>query len=160
MSGPVPKPSAMRQRRNKVATRSMMEAEPDQLPTTATAKGEKVFPPLPARGRRKWNPMTTAWWDDVWRSPMADEFLRPDIHGLYILAELVDAFWRSPSVKLAGEIRQHRTAFGLTPIDRRRLQWEVERVNEKTSAKRGRQPPKRKRMDSLTDPRNALRAVK
>ncbi len=99
--------------------------------------------------------MTVEWWEDTWRSPMASEFVQADTHGLYLLAELVDAFWREPSISLAAEIRQHRMAFGLTPIDRRRLQWEIEKGNERQ--RKGRKPPGH---GSLMDARAALRAVK
>jgi hypothetical protein len=101
-------------------------------PVTAPA------PELPAI--RDWHAMTVAWWCDVWASPMADEFLRADTHGLFRLALLVDDYWlaSSPTARkdLAGEIRLAGQAFGLTPIDRRRLQWTVDRVEEKTTAKR------------------------
>src|SRR3989304_3671297 len=121
MSGPIPKPTALRQRRNRVSTGATLVAEGSE---------RQRAPSRPTH--RDWQPMTRAWWKDTWRSPMAAEFLRADVHGLYILAELVDAFWTDPEdLKLAAEIRQHRMAFGLTPIDRRRLQWEVERVEER-----------------------------
>jgi len=71
--------------------------------------------------------MTRAWWKAVWRSPMADEYLDADVHALYRLAVLVDMFWSEPSKELAAELRLEQQCFGLTPIDRRRLQWEVER---------------------------------
>lgn len=101
--------------------------------------------------------MTRAWWRDTWHSPMAEEFLKADIHGLYILAELIDQFWLAPDdLKLAAEIRQHRTAFGLTPIDRRRLQWEVERVE---SAGRRRDASPRPARRKARDPREALRVI-
>jgi hypothetical protein len=41
------------------------------------------------------------------------------------LAALVDQFQRTPTPQLAAEIRQQGLRFGLTPIDRWRLQWEV-----------------------------------
>jgi hypothetical protein len=87
---------------------------------------------------------------------MAGEFLQSDRHGLFILAELVDRFWEAPSPQLATEIRLQRQCFGLTPIDRRRLQWEVERVE---SATRGRRP-RREEPDlaaGAEDPRKMLR---
>lgn len=103
---------------------------------------------------RKWHLMTRAWWRDVWHSPMAAEFLEADVHGLYRLAVLVDLFWFEPSTPLAAEIRQQQAAYGLTPIDRRRLQWEVERV-EKAAQKRR---PTTSLVDG--DPRSLLRVVK
>ncbi|HOU22676.1 MAG TPA: hypothetical protein PLN42_00325 [Anaerolineae bacterium] len=62
---------------------------------------------------------------------MAEQFLDADKHALYRLAVLVDLFWREPSKELAGEIRLEQQAFGLTPIDRRRLQWSVEQEEVK-----------------------------
>jgi hypothetical protein len=60
---------------------------------------------------------------------MAPEFDESDVHGLYLLAVLVNEFWNAPSKELAAEIRLQRQCFGLTPIDRRRLQWEIERTD-------------------------------
>jgi hypothetical protein len=74
--------------------------------------------------------MTRLWWKDVWASPMAEEFLRADEHALLRLAVLVDLFWTEPSQKLAGEIRLQQQAFGLTPLDRRRLEWQVVQTEE------------------------------
>jgi len=82
---------------------------------------------------------------------MAAEFLQADIHGLFRLALLIDAFWLQPTKELAAEIRLQQTAYGLTPIDRRRLQWEVERVE-----KGRRQPTAR---PAAGDARGYLRAV-
>jgi len=149
MSGPIPKPAALRQRRNRVSTGATLAAEGSE---------RQRAPSLPTH--RDWQPMTRAWWKDTWRSPMAAEFLRADVHGLYILAELVDAFWTDPEdLKLAAEIRQHRMAFGLTPIDRRRLQWEVERVEERRRL-RPAEAPQKKGGRKAADPRAMLRMVK
>lgn len=71
---------------------------------------------------------------------MAGEYLRVDLHGLYRLAVLVDDFWKAPSDKLAAEIRLQQQAYGISPYDRRRLEWFVvqaedaaERLEEKRS---------------------------
>ncbi|NLD71647.1 MAG: hypothetical protein GX649_02900 [Chloroflexi bacterium] len=116
-------------------------------------------PRLPKRTEgRDWHPLTRAWWKDTWGSPMAEEYLDADIHGLFILAELVDAYWYEPSKELAGEIRLQRQCFGLTPVDRRRLQWEVQRVEPDKRPRQGRLPeapepaPKRQ----ADDPRKIL----
>ena len=147
MPGPIPKNPATRQRRNKTATRAELTTE---------ERPRKRAPQLP-RGRA-WHKLTRAWWREVWASPMADEFLDSDVHGLYILAELVDQFWTVPTKELAGEIRLQRQCFGLTPIDRRRLQWEVTRVEEQTTRRAQRRV--RQAQDGELDPREALRAVK
>ena len=142
MTGPLPKPAHLRQRRNRTTTQATLSAQ------TSTRKNAPQLRPRD----RLWHPMTREWWTDVWHSPMAAEFLKADIHGLYRLALLIDAFWLQPTKELAAEIRQEQTAYGLTPIDRRRLQWEVERVE-----KGRRQPLPR---PATGDARNYLRAVK
>ena len=84
--------------------------------------------------------------------------MQADVHGLYVLLELIDRFWVSPTTGLAAEIRQHRMAFGLTPIDRRRLQWEVERVAQAERRRAAPEAPRHGR--KAADPRAMLRAVK
>ena len=98
--------------------------------------------------------MTRFWWRDIWCSPMAPEFLKTDMHGLLRLAVLIDEFWNNPTVSLASEIRHQGAQFGLTPIDRRRLQWEVERAETAVRKK----PPTRTQVGD--DPRERLRMVK
>ena len=88
---------------------------------------------------------------------MASEYLQVDLHGLYMLAALLDRFWQAPSTALAAEIRQQRQCFGLTPIDRRRLQWEVERA-EAVSRKPHR--PTDQVDNDVEDPRRTFRLVK
>lgn len=119
MPGPAPKNPATRQRRNKSATRSLLPAE---------AAPRQRAPSLPRH--REWHDMTRSWWKDVWSSPMASEYLRADEHALFRLAVLIDAFWTEPSQALAAEIRLQQQAFGLTPLDRRRLEWNIEQVEQ------------------------------
>ena len=146
MSGPAPKARSLRQRRNRVSTQAALAAE--------DGGRRRAAPPL----HRQWmmHPMTRRWWKDVWHSPMAAEFLKSDVHQLYILAELVNRFWFVPSTALAAEIRQQRLAFGLTPIDRRRLQWEIEQEEPPVAGKRSEPGP----AAASGDPRERLRAVK
>jgi hypothetical protein len=148
--GPPPKSAGTRQRRNKTSSAAQLET---------TEKRRKSAPQLGAHPEGgEWDPRTQAWWKEVWDSPMADEFLRADTDGLFMLAALVDQFWKKPDAKLAGEIRLQRQCYGLTPIDRRRLQWEVSRVEGA-----GRKPtdpePKKKGGAPAGDPRALLRAV-
>lgn len=105
-----------------------------------------------------WHSETLQWWADLWASPMAAEYHSSDRHALFLLAVLVDDFWREPSTKLAAEIRLQRVAFGLTPYDRRRLEWTIEtteeakdRGNTRRSADNSNRQPKRGE-----DPRLAL----
>jgi hypothetical protein len=122
---------------------------------TLTDGRTAIRPELPDRD---WNPMTVAWWDDLWASPMAAEYHSSDRHGLFILAALVDQFWVAPDAKLAGEIRLQRQAFGLTPYDRRRLEWTIETAEDakdKGASRRQRQQASTQ-PDAAKDPRLAL----
>ena len=110
MKGPTPKPAHLLQRKNRAATAATL---------LTTALPRQRAPALPREYR--WHPLTRRWWSDVWHSRMAAEFLQADIHGLYRLAILIDQFWEGESPDLAAEIRLQQAAYGLTPIDRRRL---------------------------------------
>ena len=147
MPGPAPKSSKTRQRRNKASTRATLEQ-----PT-----GEVTVQPLPVRdsGRGTWNPRVCAWWDDVWRSPMASEYLDVDRRGLEAIAELWQSFFTADSdagrLAVHSEIRLAQRDYGLTPLDRRRLEWEIKRAEPKPAESK----PKRAR--TKADPRKVLR---
>lgn len=138
---PMPKDPSTRQRRNKAATR-----------TTLHAVHDVEAPALP-KGRR-WRKATKDWWADVWASPMAPEYDSSDVHGLFVLAALVDEFWAAPSTALASEIRLQRQAYGLSPIDRRRLEWSIDRGDEAVERTRERQAARTPK--PAEDPRNSL----
>jgi hypothetical protein len=147
---PLPKPASTRQRRNRVAGARQLAVVHDV-----------EIPALPDDAGVDWHPMTVAWWRDIWSSPMAPEFDQSDVHGLFMLAVLQDAFWSEPSQALAAEIRLQRQCFGLTPIDRRRLQWEIDRGEEaeKSTQTRRNQTPKpaaAKTSKKAADPRAML----
>jgi hypothetical protein len=135
-------------RRNKSATRSTLSAD------------HNVQAPVLPEG--EWHPQTLQWWSDVWASPMAPEYDDSDRHGLFALARLVDDFWTAETAReraaLSAEIRLQRQCFGLTPIDRRRLQWEIERTEEAQDKGRKRRTPAPKG-EAKPDPRSVLRSV-
>ena len=152
MPGPVPKDPKIRQRVNKVSTSNTF-VDDDPI---------SEIPDLPKR-RRKWRPETLAWWAHVWSSPMRDEYINADTHGLFVLADLIDSYWRGSSrgenvSQLATEMRLQRQCFGLTPIDRRRLQWEIQR-GEEAEGKRKHTVTKQPDQKPV-DPRGTLKAVK
>src|SRR5687768_15399112 len=127
----LPKRPELLQRRNRVTSRALLA--PD-------ANANASVPPLPRlRGRQRWHPRVRDWWVAVWRSPMASEYLEADRDGLTILAQLYQAFWTTEELKvrvqIASEIRQQSARFGLSPVDRRRLQWEIEKAD--SAAERG-----------------------
>lgn len=144
------KHSSVRARTNTASTAAVLTELDDESPV--------IKPDLPSR-EGGWHAQTLEWWDDLWAAPMAAEYHGSDRHALYLLAVLVDDFWREPSQKLAAEIRLQRQAFGLTPYDRRRLEWTIETAEQsKERGRRGRQqsvpPPAAK-----DDPRAGLYAV-
>jgi len=145
MPGPAPKHASVRARRNRTATAATLRVVHDVQ-----------APPLPARD---WHQLTEQWWADVWASPMAPEYDSSDRHGLFMLAMLVDAFWEAPAPALAAEIRLQRQCFGLTPIDRRRLQWEIERTEEAQDKGARRRAAAAPAPAAGTDPRDVLRAL-
>ena len=157
MKGPSPKPPGLRQRRNRASTKAT-------LPTEAEA-AKREIPPLPVSllgGKAKWHPQVLEWWQDIWQSPMAAEFVQADRQGLYRLARLNQDFWRARSAKARSQISaavcRDEARFGLTPGDRRRLPWAIEKGE--TAAMRTETRRKRKRPNSKHDPRDVLRLEK
>ena len=63
------------------------------------------------------------------------------------------------TVPLLPWLENRRQAFGLTPMDRRRLQWEIERVDEAQDRGERRRSAPRKSTEPATDPRSGLYAV-
>ena len=144
---PMPKDPRIRQRANRSATRASLPAE---------KRARRRAPQLPRR-EGGWNPLTHKWWSDVWHSPMATEYVQADLHGLYRLATLIDRFWETLSISLAAEIRLEQQAFGLTPLDRRRLEWSIAQTEEATSKRQQRQVRAAQAGD--VDPRDVLKVV-
>ena len=139
-TGPTRKHPSVRARRNTVSTAATLtEQNPDDV----------EIPKLPSGVT--WHSMTKAWWNDIWPSPMAQEWHSSDIHGLYRLAMMVNTFWQATDetvdedgkdigcdmatmLKMATEIRLSGQPYGLTPLDRRRLEWQIEETDAKKAA--------------------------
>jgi hypothetical protein len=151
--GPAPKPINLRQRRNKKAGAA-------SLPAPTNKKNKSEIPELQNPDSRIFHPLTVSWWDRVWRSPMAGEYLPTDIDGLARLAILIDNYYKFPmdksSKEMLGEIRLQEARFGLSPVDRSRLQWEVQRGEE---AEKKRKPPQSNTPPHKADPRGILGVV-
>jgi len=78
----------------------------------------------PRRGGRL--PSTREWWNRIWKSPMATEWIDADFDTIPRLALMVDADARGESsVTLRREIRLLGDAFGLNPASRVRLRWQI-----------------------------------
>lgn len=146
MPGPTPKPLNLRQRQNKSVTRATLVVDNREIEIPP-------LPPYPKEGG-DWEPLAIQWWEDVWTSPMAAEYLPSDFHPLLRLAYLTDKFWKKPSNGLAAEIRMLERDFGLSPLNRRRLEWSVvqaEDAKDKHNSRRIRES-----IPSDFDPREAL----
>ena len=87
-----------------------------------------------------------------------------DVEGIAMLCLVVEDFWRAETTtarrEAAAEIRQQSQRFGLSPIDRRRLQWALPKDPPKAAAEK---PPaaRGKRLVSVPagpDPRDVLTA--
>jgi hypothetical protein len=141
--GPPPKPAHLRQRTNKKAGMAQISA-PEQA---------KV-PPIPNPDKRDWHALTLTSWKHAWKSPMASQWIQTDIDALGRLALLWDAFYKQPDAKVMAEIRLQEQRFGLSPLDRSRLQWEIRRAEEGEK----RQPAQPVRRTG-TDPRAVLMAI-
>ena len=150
---PLPKHPSVRARRNRTSTNA----------TLTVVENPKV-PPLPRD--HDWRKETRRWWKDAWSSPMSAEFDDSDLHVLLRLAMLVDAYYIAcglvnvdKMVKLASEIRLQEKRFGLTPMDRRTLQWTIEQGEKAAQATEGRRRSHRAQQvgpASGVDPRQAL----
>lgn len=129
--GPQPKDPDERSRRNVASTAAELtigEAKPTRSPALPLAllpwETEKDKDGNLVK-RRAYHPMTRRWWRALWRSPMAPRFLEMDVEELYVLVALRDRFHKNPTPQNAAELRQQAARFGLSPIDRRRLDWRI-----------------------------------
>lgn len=124
--GPAPKPAHLRQRTNQKAGIATLEApsSPD-------------VPPMPNPDQRIWHDLTLKAWEHAWSSPMATQWLETDMDALGRLALLWDDFYKKPNGQVMAEIRLQESRFGLSPLDRSRLQWEIKRGED---AERQRNP--------------------
>lgn len=148
--GPAPKPAHLRQRTNSKPVTQI------EAPT-----GGDV-PEIPNPDGRQWHPLTVAAWGHAWASPMASQWIETDVDALGRLALLWDALY-SGSILAMSEIRLQEQRFGLSPLDRSRLQWEVskaEEVNEKSQQRKARMAAANDRRTGTHDPRRGLMAVK
>lgn len=151
MPGPMPKDPMLRQRRNKASTKAVLSAEVDE---------KRRSPRLPKRDDGKeWHDLTRAFWRSLWKSPMASEYLDADIHALYRLTVLIDQFWREPTVSLEAQIARAQAAFGLTPLDRRRLEWSVAQAEQAQQKRQQRRPAEVMPMAPSDDPRSMFRVI-
>jgi hypothetical protein len=144
LPGPPPKDLEVRARANKASTRAELgEDDPAiEIPPLPKHYEAKVVKGVTTYVETPWHPMAVAWWNDIWPSPMAKQWHSSDIHGLYAVLYLYDSFFRNPNVKDHAEIRLARQPYGLTPLDRRRLEWTLANTKiTETRANKAEPPP-------------------
>lgn len=156
---PQPKHPGARARTNRSSTAATLtEREPEDV----------RIPALPAHPKdgESWHANAQAMWTDLWASPMSAEYDASDIHQMYVLLRLVDMFWRATTAQamkdLAAEIRLSGQRFGISPLDRRRLEWQIEASEEakdRGKRRRGREDPPAPPPTGSADPRAVLRSV-
>lgn len=155
MPAPKKHPST-RARANRATTAATLPADSG----SATAVIVRNLP-----DERDWHPLTVEWWNALWTSPMASEYHTSDWYQLVLLAiaydRLLDPDLSPAQFKvLSEEVRSHRTPFGMTPYDRRRLEWQIE--SSEDAKDRGKQ---RRARNGVTqpardnDPRQVFRIV-
>lgn len=153
MRGPAAKHPSVRQRRNKHVTNAVLKVVP----------GAKV-PAVPAG--TDWHPRAAEWWQDAWTSPMRQEWAKSDEHGIIRLLGLMHAYWMTfdagdfkalPTLENAFNSGANR--YGLNPMARRSLQWQIEQgeaAEEKTVQRRQARASKAKPTLVEADPRELL----
>lgn len=116
--GRLPKAPEQRRRRNRTATTAVL-----------VANDSPRIPDLPVANP---HPQTARFWADLVASPLSTEYLDVDVHGLEVLASLVEDYWRADNptmrIALSREIRLLSAEYGLSPIARRRLQLTISRT--------------------------------
>lgn len=79
--------------------------------------------------------MVKRWWRDLWKSPMATEYITMDHSGLFRVAMLYNDFWTAdtPKERAEAQVRLEKAdaEFGTSPLARRRLEWQIEETEGK-----------------------------
>lgn len=186
MPGPTPKPAALRQRRNKSTTAATLPTQavasgfivppmPERTRDDARTRrgsrtvtsGDRGVTTSETTGfesdTAEWHPNVVSWWTSVWTSPMAQEYAEADrVGGLALLAELWHRWWTESDTRvlatLSTTINQVSRDFGLSPMARRSLQWQIdqgEKADERTQKRRQAREPIT--AGAAKDPRRGLR---
>lgn len=169
MPGPPPKDPGTRQRQNKASTRAVLSVVVDHGVPPLPPAGDWLGCPSSDESKSEavqWPKAVEVWWETIWTSPMSNEFHESDMPQLYLgafyLAQVVDPWLKTTERLAAG--KQHEAMvknFGLNPMSRRSLQWEIEKVGEAQhrSAFRNPTPPADGPVPAPThqpDPRQAV----
>lgn len=99
----------------------------------------------------EWHPVVIRWWEDVWDSPMAAEFIKSDLSNLHLAAKYlhhsVDPYTKPTDARAyADKFERTSKAYGLDPTARAGLRWTIsqgEMGQQRTNQlrERGKQTP-------------------
>jgi len=150
MPGPLPKNPKTRSRTNRPKPYAVLA--PDKKPVVGV-------PPLAKHpDGEAWHPYVLAFWQLVWRSPMAAQFVEADIAGLFRMAMLTHRFMKSPTVAVSAELRMLSQSYGLSPLDRRRLEWTIAKSEDAVDATTERRSKTTRGREPIDlDPRDVLK---
>ncbi len=133
MPGPMPKDPATLTRRNKVSTKAVLRL----------VKNPKI--PAPPAGT-DWHEQALIWWGKAWSSPMRQEWTDSDANGIELMLAVQHAYWKSFDEgdyrimpQLMNSFNTLAKQYGLSPMSRRSLQWQIEQgeaAEEKTIKRR------------------------
>lgn len=115
---PTPKPTAQRRRRNAIAG----VAKLDKVGRKGPAPKPKTTVEL--------CPVAMDYWKTLWASPMALVYTDADVFPLSRMAVLVHERETERSTAGDSELRQLEDRFGVSPLARRRLNWEIDQAGK------------------------------
>ena len=73
----------------------------------------------------EWTDDTKRWWEAIWRTPMATQWLVADVGSLAILAFIRQRLLEGGDTRLLSEVRQWSDDFGLSPKGRQMRRWVI-----------------------------------
>lgn len=156
MPGPPPKEASKRARGNKTSTKATLSTvvdhevpplpDPEHWLARPVINGQEVTfggDDAPV----DWSKAVKDWWITIWTSPMSNEFHESDTAQLHLACFYLHQV-TNPYIKMAERLAaaaKHEACvrnFGLTPMSRRSLQWEIEKVTEAEDRRKRRQSDK------------------
>lgn len=107
----------------------------DILPQLIAAKLTEEHPDWAKKiveraGHIEWHPVVMDWWEDIWDSPMAGEFIKSDFTNLYLAAKYlhhaVDGYTKDTAARAYGDkFERICKSYGLDPLARASLRWSI-----------------------------------
>lgn len=91
----------------------------------------------------QWSAAVVKWWNTIWSSPMSNEFHESDTAQLdlacFYLHQVTNPYIKmAERLAAAAKYESCVRNFGLTPMSRRSLQWEIEKVTDAQARNRRR----------------------